>query len=66
VRTAADKSYRHLEHDPKHPSLRFKNPHGDLWSARVSRGWRALALKDSDGFTWIWISPHGDYDRLIA
>ena len=65
VQAAADKSYGLLKQNPKHPSLRFKNLHGDLWSARVSRGWRALALKEEEGFSWIWIGPHGDYDRLI-
>jgi hypothetical protein len=27
---------------------------------------RALALQSDDGFVWIWIGRHEDYDQLIA
>jgi hypothetical protein len=38
---------------------------GHRWSARVGRGYRALALEVDDGFLWYWIGSHDDYDRLI-
>ncbi|WP_422392441.1 hypothetical protein [Nitratireductor thuwali] len=39
---------------------------GELWSARVSRNHRALAIEDDDGLVWIWIGSHADYDKLIG
>jgi hypothetical protein len=66
VRTAADKSFALLRHDPKHPSLRFKRIKDDLWSARVGRGYRALAIERKDGFHWFWIGSHAEYDRLVG
>lgn len=50
--------------NPAHPSLRFKRV-GDFWSARVGRGYRALAVKDEADFVWVWIGAHDDYDRLL-
>lgn len=64
VRTLADKNFALLEQNPRHPSLRFKKA-GELWSARVGSDYRALALGEADGFTWIWIGTHAEYDRLL-
>lgn len=61
----ADKSFALLKQSPKHPSLHFKRIHGDLWSARVGRNYRALAIEDSDRFQWFWIGTHAEYNRLI-
>jgi hypothetical protein len=36
-----------------------------LWSARVGSDYRALALEEADGFSWIWIGTHAEYDRLL-
>jgi hypothetical protein len=47
-----------------HPSLHLK-PVGDFWSVRVTEGFRALAFRDRDVFTWFWIGPHGEYERLL-
>ena len=66
VREQADRSFALLKRDPRHPSLHFKRVHGDLWSARVGRGYRALAVEGKDGFQWFWIGSHADYDRLIG
>ncbi|WP_419864214.1 hypothetical protein [Candidatus Poriferisodalis sp.] len=65
VQRAAERSFERLEHDPAHPSLRFKKV-GKFWSARVSRDHRALAVADGDDFIWVWIGAHDDYDRMIA
>jgi hypothetical protein len=32
---------------------------------RVSRGWRALGLLESDTMYWFWIGSHAEYDRLL-
>ena len=42
VRELADKSFSFLRDDPGHPSLHFKRV-GQVWSARVGAGHRALA-----------------------
>jgi hypothetical protein len=66
VRTLADKNFALLKQDPKHPSLHFKRVTGDLWSVRVGRGHRALAIEGKAGFQWFWIGSHADYDRLVG
>lgn len=65
VREAADRSFALLKHDPKHPSLHFKCIRDDLWSVRIGRSYRALAVACTDGMQWFWIGTHADYDRLI-
>ena len=64
VRQLADKSYALLKANPRHPSLQFKKIE-ELWSVRVSAGYRALALEHEDGFAWIWIGRHDEYERLL-
>jgi hypothetical protein len=44
--------------------LHFK-PVGRYWSARVGKGWRAVALPSAAGFDWFWIGSHDEYSRLI-
>ena len=38
---------------------------GKFWSARVGLSHRALAIEDGEGFLWVWIGPHDEYERLI-
>lgn len=64
VRKRADESFERLKSDPTHPSLHFKRV-GAYWSARVSIGYRALAVKDGDDFIWFWVGSHADYERLL-
>jgi hypothetical protein len=65
VQEQADRKFRLLKKDPRHPSLHFKKV-GRYWSARVNRDFRALALDKPDGIYWFWIGPHDEYERLIA
>jgi hypothetical protein len=65
VRRVADKNFANLKKNVRHPSLRFKKVGDELWSARVGASHRALALEDTDGFSWIWIGTHAEYDRLL-
>jgi hypothetical protein len=60
----AQKNYALLKENPKHPSLHFKRV-GKLWSARVGINHRALAVEDDDGFIWVWIGQHEEYERLL-
>jgi hypothetical protein len=64
VQQLARKNYNLLKENPRHPSLRFKKV-GKLWSARVGGNHRALAIEDDDGYVWVWIGTHEEYDRLI-
>ena len=64
VRDVADKNFRLLLQNPEHPSLQFKKL-GKIWSARVGIHYRALAAETDDGFVWMWIGSHAEYDKLI-
>jgi hypothetical protein len=49
VRDLADKNFRLLQRDLRHPSLQFKKV-GNVWSARVGLAHRALAVEDGEDF----------------
>ena len=70
VRGRADKQFLLLKQNPQHPSLQFKKVgerHGqEIWSARITLGYRALAIKRADGYLWFWIGDHRAYERLIS
>ena len=67
IRDLADKNFALLKLSPAHPSLHCKKIKGreSLWSARVGRDYRALAVEVDDGLQWFWIGTHAEYDRLI-
>jgi hypothetical protein len=65
VRDLADKSFRLLKSDSRHPSLHFKKI-GKLWSARVGDHYRVLGLDVPGAVLWFWIGTHADYDNLIG
>lgn len=65
IQRLADKNFKLLKADPRHPSLHFKQI-GELWSVRVGLHYRALALNDQPGgIVWFWIGDHDQYDHLI-
>jgi hypothetical protein len=64
IRLRADKAFHLLKADPSHPSLQFKKV-GLFWSARIDIHHRALAYPRDDGFVWVWIGSHKEYERLI-
>jgi len=70
IRSRADKQFSLLKANPQHPSLQFKKVgerHGqEIWSARVTLTYRALAIKRSDGYLWFWIGDHKTYASLIS
>ena len=70
VRARADKQFALMKANPQHPSLRFKKI-GDregheVWSARITLKYRALAIKLPEEFLWFWIGEHRVYDNLIS
>jgi hypothetical protein len=64
ARTLADKAFALLKQDHRHPSLHFKKV-GPVWSVRVSRDVRALALETDEGLTWLRIGDHLHDDRSV-
>ena len=66
IQKLADKNYELLKLTPRHPSLRLKKVTGELWSVRVGREYRALAVEWPEGFMWTWIGHHSEYERLIG
>ena len=52
---------------PSHPGLHLKQVHPSrpIYSARVSLGYRALAIRDEETWIWFWIGSHSDYDQLL-
>jgi hypothetical protein len=61
----ADKNHELLKRNPRHPSLHFKKT-GKVWSARVGIHHRAIAVEIEDGFLWVWIGLHAEYDKLVT
>ena len=53
IRDRADKQFELMKVNPQHPSLQFKKigeRHGhEIWSARISLKYRALAIKRANG-----------------
>jgi hypothetical protein len=58
VKEQAQKAYQLWQENPQHSSLHFKKVGKNLWSALVSGGYRALALKKGDDYYWFWIGSH--------
>ncbi|HEY7353223.1 MAG TPA: hypothetical protein VH596_10705 [Terriglobales bacterium] len=70
IRERADKQFALLKENPQHPSLQFKKlgerRGHEIWSARVTLKFRALAIKRENGFLWFWIGDHESYEQLIS
>ncbi len=64
----AHKQYRLFKQNPQHNSLQFKSVHPSLpiYSARVSKGYRAVCKRDEKGVLWFWIGTHDEYDKLLS
>ena len=67
IQEQARGAFVQFSRDPQHPSLEFKQVHPSqpIFSARISRGYRALAYRREDRWVWFWIGPHAEYDRLL-
>ena len=64
IRMLADKAFDLLVTNSHHPSLQFKKT-GKLYSVRIDLSHRALAIKDDEGYIWIWIGNHDEYEKII-
>ena len=68
IQTRANEAYALFRENPSHPSLRFKKVHTVLpvYSARISRDYRAVGVLEADLIVWYWIGSHADYEKLLA
>lgn len=70
IRERADKQFALLKENPQHRSLQFKKVGErrgqEVWSARVTLKYRALAIRRQNGYLWFWIGDHETYDLLIS
>ena len=65
IKEQAQKAYQLWQENSFHPSLHFKKVGKNLWSARISGGYRALALKKGTNYYWIWIGDHDEYESFL-
>jgi hypothetical protein len=65
VRDSARKQFRLWKSNPRHGSVQFKQVKENLWSARITLGYRALATKAQDTWVWFWIGTHDEYDTVL-
>lgn len=64
IRDLADKNFQLLKDNSSHPSLQFKKV-GKVWSVRVGSNYRAISTQIEEGYLWIWIGTHAEYDKLL-
>jgi len=68
VRNHARKGYARFKQNPSHPGLVFKQVHPSkpIYSARVSRNYRVLGIREDNTLIWFWIGTHAEYDKIIS
>jgi hypothetical protein len=68
LKARARKAYRLWSEDPFHPSLRFKciNREENIWSVRITLGYRALGILEGKTVTWFWVGGHDEYERFFG
>jgi len=68
TKTQARKAYFLWRENPFHPSLHFKcvNSKENVWSVRISKGYRAIGVLDNRTVTWFWIGNHDDYEKFFG
>jgi hypothetical protein len=68
TQSRAKAAYQRFQQDPHHPGLQFKKVHETqpIYSARISRDYRAVGVKDENEIIWFWIGSHSDYDNLLS
>lgn len=64
IQKQAAKKYELFLENPYHRSLRLKQI-DVFWSVRVSRSYRAVALREGDLFAWFWIGLRDEYERIL-
>lgn len=67
VQDRAREAFRLFSADPSYPGLQFKKVHGTrpVYSARISKDYRAVCVLRGGEATWFFIGSHANYDRLL-
>ena len=67
IRQIAKKQYQLFATDPYHASLHFKRVHSTrpIYSARITRNYRAVGILEDNIIVWFWVGSHDDYDKLL-
>ena len=67
IQAKATDAFRIFKSDPFHQSLGFKQIHSSqpVFSARIGRSHRALALREENAWVWFLIGHHSDYGNLV-
>jgi len=65
TQAATRKAYNMFRENPAHPALRLERLTSDprAWSVRITRDYRAVALRTGDDWLWFWIGTHREFDR---
>ncbi len=68
IQRKARAAFRLWLQDTRHPSLHFKcvNDNAGVYSVRIDRDWRAVAVVSEGRAVWFWIGSHADYDKLLS
>jgi hypothetical protein len=68
IKRRARRAYRLWAQNPFHPSLHFKciNSEEDIWSVRITLGYRAIGVLEGSTVTWFWIGGHDEYERYYS
>lgn len=68
IKRSARKSYRLWAQNPFHPSLHFKCiiHEENIWSVRITLGYRAIGILEGDTVTWFWAGSHNNYERFFS
>lgn len=68
IQEKANDAYLQFQQNLNHPSLRFKKVHSSLpiYSARITKNYRAVGQLDGDVVIWFWIGSHREYERLLS
>jgi hypothetical protein len=67
IQQKAREAYRLFAASPDHPSLHFKKlpPHVDVYSARITKGYRTIGRVTGDVIVWFFIGTHAEYDKVL-
>jgi hypothetical protein len=65
LRRQARKAFKQFQEDPFSPGLSFEevNTSKRIGSARITRGVRALGIRDGGAITWYWVGIHREYEK---
>lgn len=68
IKKTAKKSYKLFKENPFYPSLQFKQIHNSkpIYSIRITKGYRAIGIKNENTIIWFWIGTHNEYEKLIS